>query len=63
MADHPEAFEELWWGNNLSDVRVLLPAATPAKISEPLETAWRIKATKATRRRLRRVTLTDAATY
>jgi hypothetical protein len=46
VADHPAAFEELWWGKRLSGLRVNLDAADRDEVRELLEDAWRRKAPK-----------------
>lgn len=45
-ASKPSAFEELWWGNKLSGLRVRLAAAERTEVCELLEDAWRRKAPK-----------------
>lgn len=46
VAEDAKAFEELWWGERLSGVRVNLAAADHAVVSELLADAWRRKAPK-----------------
>jgi len=46
VAEHPTAFEELWWGKQLRGVRVNLAAADADRVSELLEEAWRKRAPK-----------------
>lgn len=46
IAEHPRALEELWWGKQLSGVRVDLKRATPQVVSDVLEQAWRRRAPK-----------------
>lgn len=42
----PESCEELWWGKQLSGVRVSLRRAPPALVKALVEAAWRRKAPK-----------------
>jgi hypothetical protein len=42
----PESCEELWWGKQLSGVRVSLRQAPPALVKALVEAAWRRKAPK-----------------
>ena len=46
VAEHPDVFAELWWGQRLSGVRVALAGADPAAVGELLEEAWRRRAAK-----------------
>lgn len=46
VAETPAAFEELWWGKQLSGVRVILAAAPDEVVREMLKEAWRRKAPK-----------------
>jgi hypothetical protein len=46
VADDAAAFEELWWGKQLSGVRVNLRAANSKRVFHLLEEAWRRKAPK-----------------
>ena len=42
----PNAFEELWWGENLAGVRVSLAEAKPAAVRDLLQASWQRKAPK-----------------
>jgi len=44
VAEHPEEFEELWWGKRLSGVRVRLADAPADLVLELVEEAWRRRA-------------------
>ncbi len=44
VADHPAAFEELWWGRRLAGVRVNLDAAVKERVFDLLVEAWRRRA-------------------
>jgi len=46
VAEAPDVFEEVWWGQKLAAVRVHLKAAKAARVRELLEDAWRRKAPK-----------------
>jgi hypothetical protein len=46
VAEDPAAFEELWWGQRLSGVRVNLKAARVAPVRELLIESWRRRAPK-----------------
>jgi hypothetical protein len=39
-AEQPAVYEEKWWGNRLSCVRVNLAQADPAEVAELLADAW-----------------------
>ncbi len=46
VAEDPSTYEELWWGKRLSGVRVDLREASPERVAELLEEAWRRRAPK-----------------
>ena len=46
VSEFPRAFEELWWGKELSGVGVNLHAARRDVVCELLESAWRRRAPK-----------------
>ena len=46
VAADPKAFEELWWGKQLSGVSVRLAAVDRGRLADLLEEAWRKKAPK-----------------
>ena len=50
VAEHPAAFEELWWGKKLSGVRVVLSRAPTPLVKELLAESWRRRAPKRARR-------------
>lgn len=45
-ASNPGVYSELWWGNRLSGLRVVLSGADRREVCELLEQAWRRKAPK-----------------
>ncbi len=45
-AEFPEAFAELWWGKQLSGVRVTLTLAAPDPTLELIDEAWQRRAPK-----------------
>jgi hypothetical protein len=46
VGENPESCGELWWGKQLSGVRVSLAQASPQMVEALLEAAWRRKAPK-----------------
>jgi hypothetical protein len=46
VAEEPDVFEELWWGQRLVGVGVRLSNADPLRVAELLEESWRRKAPK-----------------
>lgn len=46
VAEDPDQFEELWWGQQLVGVGVTLSRAEPERVGELLEESWRRKAPK-----------------
>lgn len=46
VAEASDVFEEMWWGNRLSAVKVTLAQAEPERVAELLEESWRRKAPK-----------------
>jgi hypothetical protein len=46
VAEAPDRFEELRWGQNLVGVKVVLAKADPDRVAELLEESWRRKAPK-----------------
>jgi hypothetical protein len=46
VGENPESCRELWWGKQLSGVRVSLAQASPQMVEALLEAAWRRKAPK-----------------
>ena len=46
VASEPHVFEKLWWGKKVVGVRVALPKARPAVVSDLLRAAWSRKAPK-----------------
>jgi hypothetical protein len=46
VAEAPEAYEELRWGQRLAGLRVTVALADPERVHELLEDAWRRKAAK-----------------
>ena len=46
VAEDPNVFEEVWWGNKLAGVRIYLKRAKPARVKELVTEAWLLKAPK-----------------
>ena len=46
VREDPESCAELWWGKQLSGVRVSLARASPQMVEALLGAAWRCKAPK-----------------
>ena len=46
VRENPDSCTELWWGKQLSGVRVSLAQASPQMVEALLDAAWRRKAPK-----------------
>jgi len=46
VAENPEAFEQLRWGQRLRGLRIMLAASPPGQLQELIEESWRRKAPK-----------------
>jgi hypothetical protein len=46
VAENPEAFEPLRWGQRLRGLRIRLAASPPGQLQELIEESWRRKAPK-----------------